>query len=233
VVVLADLREPLADPVLHGVVHERDEAQLGAPHSRLTPAVDGIEQIGLDNLDEFEDTVDTLFRSTSDTQFVSTSQVLMHRLPSEARLKLGGLGKEASRTLLVQSCNGDGDSIYGREDGLLDFCDGHTLTIRLAGALTMHYGSTAAALDAMCNRGIESAPEESRFLHGATLCMGIGEPITIGRDHGRRSIDAIQACTFRSQYRRDRKAVPAAEIEHSGPSRQSPDPFTHSSTTNV
>uniref|UniRef100_UPI00260CA4CF HNH endonuclease n=1 Tax=uncultured Rhodospira sp. TaxID=1936189 RepID=UPI00260CA4CF len=126
---------------------------------------DGIEQSGLDNLDEFEDTVDTLFRSTSDTQFVSTSQVLLHRLPAEARLKLGGLEEAASRTLLVQSCNGDDDSTYAHEEGLLDFCDGHALTIRLAGALTVHYGGTAAALDAICNRGVESVGLPGRKRH--------------------------------------------------------------------
>lgn len=142
---------------------EQLPSRLDAIHACVV--FDGIEQSGLDNLDEFEDAVYTLFRLTSDTQFVSTSQVLLHRLPAETRLKLGGLEEAASRTLLVHSCNEDDDSIYGHADGLLDFCDGHALTIRLAGALTAHYGSTAAALDAICRRGVESVGLPGRSRH--------------------------------------------------------------------
>lgn len=126
---------------------------------------DGIEQSGLDNLDEFEDTVDTLFRSTSDTQFVSTSQVLLHRLPAEAQLRLGGLKETASRSLLRQSCGTDEGVISGQDGELLKFCDGHTLAIKLAGALTAHYGTTAAALDAINHRGTKSVSLSGRKHH--------------------------------------------------------------------
>jgi len=142
---------------------EQLPSRLDAIHACVV--FDGIEQSGFDNLDEFEDTVETLFRSTNDTQFVSTSQVLLHRLPAEAQLRLGGLEETASRSLLRQSCGRD-DGINSGQDGeLLKFCDGHTLAIKLAGALTAHYGSTAAALDAINRRGTESVSLPGRKHH--------------------------------------------------------------------
>lgn len=142
---------------------EQLPSQLDAIHACVV--FDGIEQSGLDNLDEFEDTVDTLFRSTRDTQFVSTSQVLLHRLPAEAQLRLGGLEETASRSLLRQSCGRDDRGNCGQDSELLKFCDGHTLAIKLAGALTAHYGSSAAALDAIHRRGTESVSLPGRKHH--------------------------------------------------------------------
>ena len=160
--VMSALRTALS---IEGIECSDDQlpSRLDAMHACIV--FDGIEQSGLDNLDEFEDTVDTLFRSTSDTQFVSTSQILLHRMPAEAQLRLGRLKETASRSLLRQSCGRDDETIYGEDGELLKFCDGHTLAIKLAGALTAHYGSTAAALDAINNRGTESVSLPGRKHH--------------------------------------------------------------------
>ena len=146
---------------------ECDDEELSSRLDAIHACVvfDGIEQSGLDNLDEFEDTVDALFRSTSDTQFVSTSQVLLHRLPDETQLELGGLEEAPSRSLLRQSCGRDDGIAYSEDGELLRFCDGHILTIKLAGALTAHYGSTTAALNAIHRRGTESVSLPGRKHH--------------------------------------------------------------------
>ena len=106
-----------------------------------------------------------LFHATSDTQFVSTSQILLHRLPAETQLELGGLGESASRSLLRQSCPGVGDTVHGDTDELLNFCEGHALTIKLAGALSEHYGSATAALKDIHRRGTQSVNLPGRKHH--------------------------------------------------------------------
>ena len=160
--VMSTLRTALA---IDGIACSEEQlpSQLDAAHTCVV--FDGIEQGDLDDLDEFEDTVYDLFRLTSDTQFVSTSQVLLHRLPAETELRLGRLEEAASRSLLHQSCIEYHSTIYGHDDALLDFCDGHPLTVRLAGALTAHYGSTAAALDAIYSRSVESVGLPGRRHH--------------------------------------------------------------------
>lgn len=154
---------------------EQLPSRLDAIHACVV--FDGIEQSDLDNFDEFEDTVDTLFHSTIDTQFVATSQVLLHRLPAEAQLRLGGLEETASRSLLQQSCGSDDAIICGQDGELLEFCDGHTLTIKLAGALIAYYGSAASALDAIHRRGSESVSLPGRKQHNRLtsfeLCVQI------------------------------------------------------------
>ena len=128
-------------------------SQLDAAHTCVV--FDGIEQASLDDLDEFEDAVHALFHATSDTQFVSTSQIVLHRLPAEIQLRLGGLGGVASQSLLRQSCPVGRDAIHGDTDELLSFCDGHALTLKLAGALMRHYGSANAALNAIHRFGTQ------------------------------------------------------------------------------
>lgn len=144
-------------------------SRLDATHACVV--FDGIEQGSLDDIEGLEDAVNELFQATSDTQFVSTSQVLLHRLPSEARLNVRGLGQEASQTLLDQSCGSDSTVNYGDADELLKFCDGHALTIKLAGALTLHYGSATAALEAIHQSGIQSVslPGRSRHTRATSL----------------------------------------------------------------
>ena len=142
---------------------EQLPSRLDAIHACVV--FDGIEHSGLDNIDEFEDTIYALFRSTSDTQFVSTSQVFLHRLPAEAQLRLGRLAEMASRSLLQQSCGRDDVTICDRDDELLKFCDGHTLAIKLAGALIAHYGSSQAALNAINRRGGEPVSLPHRKHH--------------------------------------------------------------------
>ena len=137
--------------------------QLDASHTCVV--FDGIEQGSLDDLDEFEDAVNALFHATSDAQFVSTSQILLHRLPAETRLNLRGLGEVASKELLNQYFSGAGSVIPGTSDELLEFCDGHALTIKFAGALAEYYGSPTKALDAVRRRGVETVRLPGRRKH--------------------------------------------------------------------
>lgn len=133
--------------------------------------LDGIERSSLDDLDDFEDAVAALFDATNNTQFVFTTQVVLHRLPAEMRLKLGRLDDSASRALLSQSNGGKDAGGEGDADPLLKFCDGHALTLWLAGALAEHYGSATGALNAIHRHGIQSVslPGRQRQSHETSL----------------------------------------------------------------
>ncbi len=114
---------------------------------------DGIEQGCLDDIDGFEDTINDLFNATSNVQIISTSQITLHRLPFESQLKLGGLEGIACQKLLEKST---GSTICSSTDKLLQFCDGHALTIKIAGVLIDYYGTPVAALDAVQRHGTSS-----------------------------------------------------------------------------
>ena len=146
-------------------------SRLDATHTCVV--FDGIEQGSLEDLDEFEDAVNELFHATSDAQFVSTSQILLHRLPAETRLDLRGLGEVASKALLNLSFSGADAVTDEGVDELLEFCEGHALTIKLAGALIEHYGSPPAVLDAIHQRGVQSVSIPGRKKHTRQTSLGL------------------------------------------------------------
>lgn len=112
---------------------------------------DGIERATLADLDEFEDTVAALYAATSTTQVVATTQILLHKLPNDPQIKVGKLDHASSKQLLARVASVDKTEELER---LLEFCDGHVLTLKLASALVEHYGGASTALRAVLEKGL-------------------------------------------------------------------------------
>ena len=114
---------------------------------------DGIECATLGDVDAFEDVVADIYSATSTAQIVVTSQIVLHKLAFDARLEVGRLDEKSSG-LLLESFSNLTDPIRRRDlRPLLNFCEGHTLTLRLASALVDHYGGPSAALRSIKAKG--------------------------------------------------------------------------------
>jgi tetratricopeptide (TPR) repeat protein len=114
---------------------------------------DGVERATLGDFDAFEEFLNSLYKATLFAQFVVTSQIYLHSVEVDTRMKVGALAEDASQKLL--------DNFKAIEDvpknddcsALLKFCDGHALTLRLAAALREHYGGANQALEAINAKG--------------------------------------------------------------------------------
>lgn len=115
---------------------------------------DGVERTNLEDFGAFEDALNALLGATSRTQIVVTSQYALHGFVADTHLKVGPLSASESSELL-ESHRPVGQSIRTDDSSsLLDFCDGHTLTIRLSASLRNYYGSAEAAMKAIENNGV-------------------------------------------------------------------------------
>ncbi|MEZ5778552.1 MAG: HNH endonuclease [Paracoccaceae bacterium] len=125
---------------------------------------DGVERMAFDDVDTFEDAVIALISATSQTQFVVTSQVILHGLVVDTRLKIGRLDEVASQELLESFR--PVEQVPERDDdtALLAFCGGHALTLRLAAALRDHYGGANQALTAINANGVAAISLPARKL---------------------------------------------------------------------
>lgn len=151
---------------------------------------DGIERATLSDIDEFEDAVAALYSATSTAQFVATSQVMLHKLPADPRIKVGKLDKQSSKQLL-RGLSSDGEP--AELGGLLEFCDGHALTLKLASALVDHYGSPSSALGAIEAKGVAvvSLPGRRRQSRGTSLELCLQIAYTALSIEGRQLLWAI------------------------------------------
>ncbi|WP_278392255.1 tetratricopeptide repeat protein [Sphingobium yanoikuyae] len=152
---------------------------------------DGVEQATLGDFDAFQDAVSDLHSATSIAQFVVTSQVVLHGFRADFRLRLGSLDSVASRQLL--------DDLRAVPDGggdvtpLLEFCDGHALTLRLAAALTEHYGGAGPALEAIVSKGVSvvSLPGRTRQNSNTSLEICLRTAFDALSEGGRRLLYAL------------------------------------------
>lgn len=114
--------------------------------------LDGIEQGKLTDLEILERRISELSSSSHITQFVATSQIGLHRFPADETIVVGPLDDEASELIL-----GSPGALPARPTGssaeLLRICAGHALTLRLAAALIVHFGTVAAATRVVRQRG--------------------------------------------------------------------------------
>ncbi len=135
--------------------------------------LDGLEQLRGPNLEAVDDLLAELQLLTSDTQFVITSQVDLARTRCEARLRIGGLGEEAGRDVLRALIAAQVPVDPKSEKGLLDFCEGHPLALRLASALAAYFGSGAVALERISQRGTAAVELQKRSKHDRRASLGI------------------------------------------------------------
>ena len=149
--VITALRTALTDDGI-SCSEEELSSRLDAIHACVV--FDSIEQSSFDGLDKFEDVLTQLQHETYSTQFILTSQVMLYRFHADIRLQLKGLDKSASKLLFRENYDSHGKHFNEDSDiELLEFCDGHALTIRFAATLAEYYGGTASALAAMKKKG--------------------------------------------------------------------------------
>ncbi len=146
---------------------------------------DGIERATLNDINEFEDAIAGLYTATATAQFVATSQVSLHKLSGDARLKVGRLDRSSSRQFLESFSAHEGASAHGNLGPLLEFCEGHALTLRLAAALMDHYGGPSAALRAINVKGVTAISLPGRKRQSRTtslhLCLQTAyEAVSVG-----------------------------------------------------
>jgi tetratricopeptide (TPR) repeat protein len=133
---------------------------------------DGVERATLEDLDGFEDTLVDLHNATAVAQFVLTSQVMLHGFSADIRMRVSRLDDASSRALLTVA-----RPDFDRTDlaALLAFCDGHTLTLRLAAALIDHYGGASNALGVIKAQGVKAIRLPGRQQHSRAnsleLCL--------------------------------------------------------------
>ncbi len=163
---------------------------------RACVVFDGVEQSTLEEIDDFEDGISALMYTGMETQFVFTSQIALYRLETEKQITLGRLDGQSSKTLVE---NIAGSQAFARQKDfatLLAFCDGHSLTLRLAGALLKHYGEARLVLSAIDRKGAVAITLPGRQRHDHTtslqLCLLIAHESL--SSEARRLLSALAEC---------------------------------------
>lgn len=115
---------------------------------RARIVLDGLERSSIEHIDGLEDAFQDLIGETRDTQLVSTSQLWLDVLPASTKMELGPMTTGDSRQLF-DTCTARPSGSGADVEALLEFCDGHALTLRIVGALSDHYGGAGGALAAI------------------------------------------------------------------------------------
>ena len=115
--------------------------------------LDGGEQMATAGLDSLDDFLMDLRNRLKKTQIIVTSQVDLPRTGFDRKFTMSGLDSEASRRLLKSLLNDE--SQLDTETELLDFAEGHPLTLRLVASLVEYFGSGRHALTAINCEGTD------------------------------------------------------------------------------
>jgi len=99
---------------------------------------DGVEQLSGD-FEGVADLLQGLLGGAVATQVVVTSQASLPSLDVALEMRLRGLGAEAARAIMTGSASRSSASVA--LDRLIDFAEGHALTLRILRALIRHFGS--------------------------------------------------------------------------------------------
>lgn len=130
--------------------------------ARACVVFDGIERLGRDQ-DEVADLLERLLADSSDTLILVTSQVSVPWLRFDRELRLGPLDDEASIDLL--DAPAEGGSLQPATTKLLQFADGHPLTLRILAALIRHFGATEGVVERLGRLGAEAVSVPRRRQH--------------------------------------------------------------------
>ncbi len=119
-------------------------------------AIDGIERLAESSPDDVDDLLVKLQKISLKAQFVVTSQVSIQRTHFDHKIDLTGLEPDWSvallRSLVGEHAGRDKES----RTHLLEFADGHPLTIRLIAMLVEHFRSESGALREIRRRGAQA-----------------------------------------------------------------------------
>lgn len=139
--------------------------------SRVCLVFDGLERVG-NSHDEALDLLPALLAAYSDTPVIVTSQVALAALDFDRSLTLGPLDPASASGLLASPVSDDGSA-----DLLLEFADGHPLTLRLLNVLIRHLGSADAVHAELARRSANAVAEPQRRNHNSqtslTVCLDL------------------------------------------------------------
>ena len=121
---------------------------------------DGIERIR-DDGDEVADLIERLLADQVDTLIVATSQISLATLDFDETLALGPLSEEAAANILGTAEQSP------HLDALVEFADGHPLTLRLLQVLLRHHRSAANVESEFARRGAAAIADPQRRRHTA------------------------------------------------------------------
>jgi len=117
---------------------------------------DGVEKAKREDWDDFEDFFRLLLSRTRTPQFIFTSQVDLNTLEPEKRLCLKPLEPEDAVTLLLTRGTEDKELDLSEANALtslVDFSDGHVLTLRLIAVHLQRFGSASVVMERLQNIG--------------------------------------------------------------------------------
>ena len=118
--------------------------------------LDGVEQLAEAGLDDVDDLLADVRNRMRNAQLVVTSQVDLPRTGFDKKLALSGLDRESCRRLFRSLVRGSAQLDDTSESHLLDFADGHPLSLRLIAATVEHLGSGRSAVRQIRREGARS-----------------------------------------------------------------------------
>ena len=139
--------------------------------------LDGVEHFTGPDYDQVDDLLADLRNRTTNTQFVVTSQVDLHRTPFDEKHTIAGLRAESSRRLLRSLVQDKPSLDEASEAALLEFAEGHPLALRLIAALVTHLGSGRTAMEQIDRLGArfveipKRAKQARQTSLGRSLCL--------------------------------------------------------------
>lgn len=126
---------------------------------------DGVEQMSPGDMDEVEDFFGALLATTSAPQLIFTSQVELINLDLELRLQLGPISEEASLFVLQSAFVSELRRIAGETEGLyglVEFCQGHPLSLQITAGLLRYFGSASTVMERIRRSGAAAIQNPTR-----------------------------------------------------------------------
>ena len=124
--------------------------------------LDGIERVPGSAWDDLLDFLRALVSAPGDAQFIFTSQVELHGLPLARRIAVPPLAPVDARTLLRSAAYGADDPTSDELAAVIELCEGHPLSLRLAGALLAYHKSWATVVNRLTAGGARALREPTR-----------------------------------------------------------------------
>ena len=140
--IMAQLRMLLGND---GIACPEDQIATQLDGQNAILVLDGIEQAAQEAQDDIEDTFKEIYSHTRTAQIIITSQVNLHSIPFSKKIKVDIMELEDSRKLLELTS----EDRTNDPNALLDFCNGHPLTLKIASALSIYYDGYHRALKAI------------------------------------------------------------------------------------
>ncbi|MCD8031117.1 MAG: hypothetical protein LUF85_09950 [Bacteroides sp.] len=139
---------------------------------QLTFVFDSLEKLLVEERDEIEDFIIELLSKTQQIQLLITSQMDLSLLDYTKKIfKLNGLGTEESQDLITELLNGEMEVSAGDRNWIIDFCNGHPLSIKLTVTLIKFYKSSQRVIQLLTNNEPLKHPTRNRHNKQTSLSV--------------------------------------------------------------